>query len=65
MPVIIFEGGKMDPAKKKELIGSFTQSAAAITGIDPQSFVVYIKENDLDNIGVGGRVLTEVLSKGD
>jgi len=63
MPVIIFEGGKMEAAKKKELISRFTHSAAEITGIDPQSFVVYIKENDLDNVGVGGRVLTEVLAE--
>jgi 4-oxalocrotonate tautomerase len=63
MPVIVFEGGKMDASKKKELISRFTRSAAEITGIDPQSFVVYIKENELDNVGVGGRVLSEVLAE--
>ena len=63
MPVIIFEGGKMDPDSKKELIGRFTTTAAEITGIDPQSFIVYIKENQLDNVGVGGRVLAEVLAE--
>jgi len=63
MPVIVFEGGKMDLDKKKELISRFTQAAAEITGIATQSFVVYIKENDLDNVGVGGEVLSEVLAK--
>lgn len=63
MPVIIFEGGKMEQGKKKELIGRFTEAAAEITGIAAQSFVVYIKENDLDNVGVGGEVLSEVLAK--
>lgn len=63
MPVIVFEGGKMDPDSKKELIGRFTTTAAEITGIDPQSFIVYIKENQLDNVGVGGRVLAEVLAE--
>ncbi len=63
MPVIIFEGGKMEPNQKKELISNFTRAAAEITGIDKQSFVVYIKENELDNIGVGGEVLSEVLAR--
>ena len=63
MPVIIFEGGKMEPAQKKELISNFTSAAAEITGIDKQSFVVYIKENELDNVGVGGEVLAEVLAR--
>ena len=65
MPVIIFEGGKMDPAKKKELIGKLTQVSAEVTGIDPQSFIVYIHENDLDAIGVGGSVLAEILAARD
>jgi len=62
MPVIVFEGGKMDPERKKELIGKLTQVSAEVTGIDPESFVVYIHENALDSIGVGGRVLTEILA---
>jgi 4-oxalocrotonate tautomerase len=65
MPLIIFEGGKMDQGKKKELIQGLTGTAAQVTGIRPQAFTIYIHENDHDNIGVGGEVLTQVLAKED
>ena len=65
MPLIVFEGGRMDPDKKKELIQGLTEIAAKVTGIRPQAFITYIHENDYDNIGVGGEVLTEVLARED
>ena len=63
MPVIIFEGGKMEPDKKKELIGRLTRASAEVTGIDAQAFIVYIHENELNSVGVGGEVLEEVLAR--
>ena len=63
MPVIIFEGGKMETEKKKELIDGLTRVSAEVTGIDPQAFVIYIHETELDSIGVGGEVLADVLAR--
>jgi len=63
MPLIIFEGGKMDLDRKKELIRGLTETAAKVTGIGAQAFTIYIHENDHDNIGVGGQLLTEFLAR--
>ena len=63
MPVIIFEGGKMDLDKKREIIRELTDTAVKVTGIDPSAFIVYVHENENDNIGVGGELLTEILGR--
>jgi len=65
MPVIIFEGNKLDLDKKKELIRELTQTAAKVTGIGAPAFTIYIHENENDNIGVGGQLLTEYLARND
>jgi len=66
MPVIIFEGGgKMTPDKKKELVLRLTETAAEVTEIAAPAFIIYIHENEYDNIGVGGKLLTEVLAERD
>ena len=59
MPVIVFEGSKMEVDKKKELISALTMASAQVTGIAPESFIVYIHENAMDSIGVGGEMLTD------
>lgn len=61
MPVIILEAGKMDKNQKDNLIEGFTKVASDILKIPPEAFVVYLKENQHDNIGVGGRALDKVL----
>ena len=64
MPVIIFEGSRLDPDKKRELIRELTDTAVRVTGIGAPAFTIYIHENEHDNIGVGGELLTEILRKG-
>lgn len=63
MPNIIFEGGKLDLDKKKELVRRFTEVASEITGIRKEAFIVTIKENPPENVGVGGELLIEKLKK--
>lgn len=63
MPLIIYEAGKMDAEKKKELIQGLTETASRVTGIRPQAFTICIHENDYDNFGVGGEVLTDMLAR--
>ena len=64
MPVIIFEAGNMMALeKKRELIRELTDAAVKVTGIGAPAFAIYIHENEHDNIGVGGELLTEILAR--
>jgi len=60
MPVITMECTSLKPEQKKELIKSFTQTAAEITGIPKQAFTVLIHEQPTENIGVGGEALSDI-----
>ncbi len=59
MPNIVFDGPELTKDKKKQLVEKFTTSASEITGIPVQAFVVIVKENKLENIGVGGQLLDD------
>ena len=63
MPFIKLEAGKMDKEKKEKLISEFTRVASEILGIPEAAFVVLIKENEMDNWGTGGKVLSKVLQE--
>lgn len=64
MPLIVYETGEgLTPEKKKELVQKLTRASAEVTGIREDAFVIYIHENDNDNIGVGGKLLTEILAE--
>ena len=65
MPVITFEGTKMELDKKKELIRELTEASVKVTGIGAPAFTIYIHENEHDNIGVGGELLTDILARRD
>ena len=65
MPVITFEGTKMEMDKKKELIRELTEASVKVTGIGAPAFTIYIHENEHDNIGVGGELLTDILARRD
>ncbi len=60
MPVITVDGAKLPKEKKAELIAELTETASRIMGIPAEKYIVYVKENDMDNIGVGGKVLSEI-----
>lgn len=59
MPVVNIELAKLSKDKKREIIEKVTATLSEITNIPQQAFVVTIKENDPDNIGVGGVMLSE------
>ncbi|MDD4238598.1 MAG: tautomerase family protein [Desulfotomaculaceae bacterium] len=63
MPVITVEASKMDRNKKALLVKELTQKASEILSIPPQAFVTLIKENDMDNIGTGGQLLSDKMAK--
>lgn len=59
MPVITIEGGKMDVDQKRALTSALTTEAAEIMKVSKEHFIVLIKENDLQNIGSGGTLLSD------
>lgn len=59
MPVITMELGKVSAEQKRELVTKVTELTAGITGSPKEAFIVLIKENDADNIGVGGELLSD------
>ena len=59
MPVITFEAASLSKEQKRELAKGFTEVAARITGLPKAGFYVFLKENSLDNVGVGGQRLSD------
>lgn len=63
MPFIQIEAGTVTEEQKGKLINGFTQVASEILGYPKENFLVLIKENDLDNWGVGGKMLSKILKE--
>lgn len=59
MPVITFEAGKLNTDQKRQLVREFTDTAAKVMQIPEQAFIVLLKENEMENIGSGGELLSE------
>jgi len=59
MPIITFDGGKLSKEQKADIVSQFTETAHKATGIRKEAFVVIIRENEADNIGVGGTLLSD------
>jgi 4-oxalocrotonate tautomerase len=59
MPTIFFYGPELEVEKKRELIKDFTEAASKATGIDQSAFVVYLRNSKPDEVGVGGKLLSE------
>lgn len=61
MPFIKIEAAAVSKEQKEKLIREVTKSASQVLGIKEEAFYVLIKENNTDNWGVGGKVLTDIL----
>lgn len=57
MPVITIQAPKLSNEQKKELTITLTNEAARIMNMPVAPFTVLIYENDLTNIGFGGKWL--------
>ncbi len=53
------ELAKLPREKKAKLVKTVTDAVVEATGIDAGHIFVFIKENEPDNIGVGGKLLDE------
>lgn len=61
MPIITVDLAGLEKEKKAELIKAMTDAAVAVTNIPADKFTVLINELGRDNIGVGGRQLSEIM----
>ncbi|MBD5417187.1 MAG: 4-oxalocrotonate tautomerase family protein [Desulfovibrio sp.] len=59
MPAIIMELAPLEKEKKARLVREVTESTSRATGLPPEAIFVFIKENSLENIGVGGTLLAD------
>ena len=59
MPAITMELTPLAKEKKALLVKEVTESVSKATGLPPQAIFIFIKENSLDNIGVGGKLLAD------
>ncbi len=63
MPLIIFEGPRMEKDKKRELARSFAEAVNRVTGIRKEVVTTVIHENEKENIGVGVELLSDKLAR--
>lgn len=60
MPSITMELVKMSKEKKAQLVKEVTEATSRLTGLPEQVIFVFIKENDPENVGVGGVLLPDM-----
>ena len=63
MPMISIEAVHPTKEQKEKLIAELTRVASEILQVDQKFFYVLVKENDLDNWGVGGKTLEKFLAE--
>ncbi|MBN2436557.1 MAG: 4-oxalocrotonate tautomerase family protein [Spirochaetes bacterium] len=63
MPIISVELGKgqANENQKREMIEKFTDDASRITGLGKEKFTILINELPKENIGVGGKMLKDLM----
>lgn len=59
MPVITVETAKLTKDQKQTLVKEFTETAARVTNLPKEAFYVFLKENEAENVGVGGILLSD------
>ena len=59
MPIITIEGALMNGDQKRKMVAALTREAADIMQAPEHSFIVLLKENSKENIGVGRVLLAD------
>ncbi|GAB6138688.1 4-oxalocrotonate tautomerase DmpI [Halanaerobaculum tunisiense] len=59
MPIIDFNGPELSKEQKQELVKKFTEAASEVVELPEEAFIVEINEIPLENVGVGGELLSE------
>ena len=60
MPAIFVEAGPMDRGQKVLLEQKLTADVSEVLGVAPESVMVFLRENLLENISVGGVPVAEM-----
>lgn len=63
MPVITVAIHPIDQDKKTHLIKELTETAARITNVPANKYVVFIDEYKNDSIGLAGKTRTEIIAE--
>lgn len=63
MPIISIDAVHPTKEQKERLIAELTAAASKILNVDEKFFYVLVKENDLDNWGVGGKTLEKFMAE--
>jgi len=63
MPNIIIEAAKLTKENKNDLIRTLTRIASEVTKIPETSYTVLIKEFPIENWGIGGEPLEELMKR--
>ena len=60
MPPITMELVTISKENKAQLVKEITESTSRLTGLPQQAIFVFIKENEPENVGVGGVLLPDM-----
>lgn len=63
MPSITLELVKTSKEKKERLVKEMTRIASEVTELPPEAFFIFIKENEPENVGIGGVLLSDLKKK--
>jgi 4-oxalocrotonate tautomerase len=61
MPVITIDISTMTTEKKAALVKELTIKASEVTQIPEEKFIVLINEMPRENIGIGGKLLSDIM----
>jgi 4-oxalocrotonate tautomerase len=53
------EGPQISKDKKRQLVREITKAASGVIQLPEEAFTILIKENDHDNVGAGGSLLSD------
>lgn len=60
MPHIVVQCPVLTRAQRAAAVAGITEAFSRATGIEPAHVVVHVQEHSYDEIGVGGRLLSDI-----
>lgn len=59
MPVVTVDGGELSVEKKRQLCSDITEALSSAYGLPKSAYVVLIRENPGENVGVAGELICD------
>lgn len=63
MPFITIDGPKVNKETKEKLVKEMTETVSGVLHMPKEHISIIIRENATDNIGQGGKLLTEIIKE--